>query len=108
ARPPRRSMGPVGGPGSRGLGVVGGWLRAGLALLQVGFIVDVVDADGDGVLGHCRFVTGSVLDLPIQTSGLATNATSGTAVCPFNEVSSIPPCGSTWSWWIKRAISPTS
>ena len=54
-------------------------------VVQVGFIVDVVDADGDWVLGHCRFVTGNVLDLPIQTSGLATNATSGTALCPLNE-----------------------
>jgi len=53
---------------------------------QVGYIVDVVDADGDWVLGVCRFVTGNVLELPIQTSGLATNATSGTAMCFQNEV----------------------
>jgi hypothetical protein len=53
---------------------------------QVGYIVDVVDADGDWVLGVCRFVTGNILELPIQTSGLAANATSGTAMCFQNEV----------------------
>jgi hypothetical protein len=54
--------------------------------IQVGFIVDVVDPDGDWVLGSCRFVTGAILDLPIQTSGVPTNATSGTAACFLNEV----------------------
>jgi hypothetical protein len=54
--------------------------------IQVGFIVDVLDPNGDWVLGSCRFVTGNILDLPIQTSGVPTNATSGTAACFLNEV----------------------
>lgn len=55
------------------------------AVIQVGFIVDVVDADGDWVLGQCRFVTGNQLELPIQAAGLPANATSGTAVCVLVE-----------------------
>ena len=45
--------------------------------------MDVVDADG--VLGQCQFVTGNQLVVPVQTTGLPANATSGTALCPFIE-----------------------
>lgn len=55
------------------------------ALVEVGLLVDVVDADGDWVGGQCRFVTGNQLEVPVQTSGLPANATSGTAVCAFIE-----------------------
>jgi hypothetical protein len=49
---------------------------------QFGFIVDVVDPDGDWVLGRCQFVTGDQLALPIQTApGVPASATSGTATC---------------------------
>ena len=49
---------------------------------QIGFIVDVVDSDGDWVNGRCHFVTGDQLVLPIRTAaGVPTNATSGTATC---------------------------
>jgi hypothetical protein len=55
------------------------------AVVEVGLLVDVVDADGDWVGGQCRFVTGNQLEVPVQTSGLPANATSGTAVCAFIE-----------------------
>ncbi len=55
------------------------------ALVQVGLLVDVVDADGDWVGGLCRFVTGNQLEVPVSTSGLPANATSGTAICAFVE-----------------------
>ena len=50
---------------------------------QVQFIVDVVDPDGDWVLGLCRFVTGNQVEVPVETPapGLPSNATSGVAVC---------------------------
>jgi hypothetical protein len=51
-------------------------------MTEIGFIVDVVDPDGDWVLGRCQFVTGDQLALPIQTApGVPTSATSGTATC---------------------------
>ena len=50
---------------------------------QISFIVDVVDPDGDWVLGRCQFVTGDQLPLPIQAPGTPTGATSGTATCTF-------------------------
>jgi hypothetical protein len=53
---------------------------------QVTFLVDVADADGDWVGGQCEFVTGDQLVVPIQTTGLPANATTGTALCPFIEV----------------------
>lgn len=54
---------------------------------QVQFIVDVVDPDGDWVLGRCRFVTGNQVELPIQTvAGVPANAPSGTATCVLVEV----------------------
>jgi hypothetical protein len=55
---------------------------------QVQFIVDVVDPDGDWVLGECHFVTGNQLVVPVETPapGLASNATSGTAVCGLVEI----------------------
>lgn len=55
------------------------------ALVQVGLVVDVIDTDGDWVGGQCRFVTGNQLEVPVQTPGLPTNATSGTAICAFVE-----------------------
>jgi hypothetical protein len=55
-------------------------------LTQVTFLVDVADADGDWVGGQCEFVTGDQLVVPIQTTGLPANATTGTALCPFIEV----------------------
>ena len=55
------------------------------ALVEVGLLVDVVDADGDWVGGQCRFVTGNQLEVPVQTSGLPANATSGTGICAFIE-----------------------
>ena len=51
---------------------------------QVVFFVDVVDPNGDWVGGSCLFLAGNV-ELPIQTSGLPANATSGTAQCVLNE-----------------------
>jgi hypothetical protein len=51
---------------------------------QISFIVDVVDPDGDWVGGSCVFVSGSG-SLPIQDSGLPSNAPSGTAVCVLSE-----------------------
>jgi len=54
------------------------------AVTQVSFIFDVSDADGDWVLGRCTFITG-VLEPPIQTGGLPTNATSGTGTCVVSE-----------------------
>jgi hypothetical protein len=50
---------------------------------EVQFIVDVVDPDGDWVLGRCRFVTGDQVEVPVETPapGLPSNATSGVAVC---------------------------
>lgn len=52
---------------------------------QVTFLVDVVDNDGDWVDGQCEFVTGNELVVPVQTTGLAANATTGTALCSFIE-----------------------
>jgi hypothetical protein len=49
--------------------------------VQVSFIVDVVDPNGDWVLGRCQFVTGDQLPLPIQAPGVPTDARSGTATC---------------------------
>ncbi len=56
--------------------------------MQVQFVVDVVDADGDWVPGQCHFVTGNQLVVPVQTPapGLPSNATSGTAVCEIIDV----------------------
>ena len=56
--------------------------------MQVQFIVDVVDADGDWVPGQCQFVTGNQLAVPVETPapGLPSNATSGTAVCEIIDV----------------------
>ena len=50
---------------------------------RVQFIVDVVDPDGDWVLGLCRFVTGDQVEVSVETPapGLPSNATSGVAVC---------------------------
>jgi hypothetical protein len=42
-------------------------------------------ADGDWVGGQCAFVTGNQLVVPVQTSGLPANATTGTALCSFIE-----------------------
>jgi hypothetical protein len=53
---------------------------------QVTFLVDVVDADGDWVGGQCEFVTGNQLVVPVQTTGLPSNATTGTALCSFSEI----------------------
>ena len=55
---------------------------------RVQFIVDVVDPDGDWVLGQCRFVTVDQLVVPVETPapGLPSNATSGTAVCGLVEI----------------------
>jgi len=53
--------------------------------IQVSFIVDVVDPDGDWVGGSCVFTSGSG-QLPIQASGLPPNATTGTAVCVLSEL----------------------
>ena len=51
-------------------------------IVQIGFIVDVSDSDGDWVNGRCHFVRGDQLELPIRTAaGVPTNATSGTATC---------------------------
>ena len=53
---------------------------------KVTFLVDVTDADGDWVLGQCQFVTGDQVVVPVETSGLPVNATSGTALCSFIEI----------------------
>jgi len=55
-------------------------------LIQVTFLVDVTDPDGDWVGGQCEFPTGDQLVVPVQTTGLPANATSGTALCTFIEV----------------------
>jgi hypothetical protein len=55
------------------------------AAVQVGLIVDVVDADGDWVGGQCEIITGNQVVLPVSTTGLPPNATSGTAICAFTE-----------------------
>ena len=54
-------------------------------LIQVTFLVDVTDPDGDWVGGQCEFTTGDQLVVPVQTTGLPANATSGTALCAFIE-----------------------
>jgi len=54
-------------------------------LIQVTFLVDVTDPDGDWVGGQCEFTTGDQLVVPVQTTGLPANATSGTALCSFIE-----------------------
>ena len=54
-------------------------------LIQVTFLVDVTDPDGDWVRGQCEFTTGDQLVVPVQTAGLPANATSGTALCSFIE-----------------------
>ena len=54
-------------------------------LIQVTFLVDVTDPDGDWVGGQCEFTTGDQLVVPVQTAGLPANATSGTALCSFIE-----------------------
>ena len=49
--------------------------------VQIVFVVDVADANGDWVGGTC---TGSV-NVPIQAPGVATNATNGTGQCVASQ-----------------------
>ena len=52
---------------------------------RVIFVVDVVDGDGDWVGGQCEFLTVDQLVVPVQTTGLPADATTGTAICSFVE-----------------------
>jgi hypothetical protein len=52
--------------------------------VQITFLVDVVDPNGDWVGGTCNFTAGNV-SVPIQAPGVATNATSGTGQCVVTE-----------------------
>jgi hypothetical protein len=54
-------------------------------VVQVFFIMDVVDPNDDWVGGSCRFVTGNILDLPIQASGVSADGKAGTATCVLTE-----------------------
>jgi hypothetical protein len=47
--------------------------------VQIVFVVDVADANGDWVGGTCAFGSGTVE--PIQAPGVAANATNGTGQC---------------------------
>jgi hypothetical protein len=60
----------------------------GRAPTRVQFIVDVVDPDGDWVLGLRRFGTGNQLEVPVETPapGLPSNARIGTALCGLVEI----------------------
>jgi hypothetical protein len=48
--------------------------------VQIVFLVDVVDPNGDWVGGTCSFISGAG-NVPIQAPGVPTNATSGTGQC---------------------------
>lgn len=55
-------------------------------VVQVAFIMNVLDPNADWVGGSCRFVTGNILNLPIQASGVSADGRIGTATCILTEV----------------------